>query len=236
MSKKESVLVTLYDNLVLRSKVDEALDYGTSYKEIQVLCKSYGLDISIPSISRYSTLRKDAIKNNKDLGKMLDDSQHKALTRIKNKEVSDVSQQAKQNPMPDEDFRKLEKAPVVGDEQPVISTLQLLDLGIQKGYSTLLKVRDVSPKDAVMMAKLKEQITGASNKGFTNEGLQQIRLQLAMMEEANTRIIQKYVPKDKWNDVLNEMEQSRKDINNKIASTNQGRILRQIEKESDLDI
>ena len=87
MAKQQSKLLTIYDNVVLRSKIAEALDNDTDYAEIVDMCKSYGIDVSTSSISRYAQKRKEAVLNGQDLREVLDTDTQTALTKIKKKRV-----------------------------------------------------------------------------------------------------------------------------------------------------
>lgn len=84
--KEPSILLSLYDNALLRTKVDSALDMKQGYAEIIKICEKYGLKISIATISRYASARKESIRTGVKLRRLLDGSTKAAVDRLKSKE------------------------------------------------------------------------------------------------------------------------------------------------------
>lgn len=84
--KEPSILLSLYDNALLRTKVDSALDMKQGYAEIVKICKKYNLNISIATISRYASARKESIRTGVKLRRLLDGSTKATVDRLKSKE------------------------------------------------------------------------------------------------------------------------------------------------------
>lgn len=84
--KEPSILLSLYDNALLRTKVDSALDMKQGYAEIVKICEKYNLNISIATISRYASARKESIRTGVKLRRLLDGSTKAAVDRLKSKE------------------------------------------------------------------------------------------------------------------------------------------------------
>lgn len=84
--KEPSILLSLYDNALLRTKVDSALDMKQGYAEIVKICDKYNLNISIATISRYASARKESIRTGVKLRRLLDGSTKAAVDRLKSKE------------------------------------------------------------------------------------------------------------------------------------------------------
>lgn len=84
--KEPSILLSLYDNALLRTKVDSALDMKQGYAEIVKICEKYSLNISIATISRYASARKESIRTGVKLRRLLDGSTKAAVDRLKSKE------------------------------------------------------------------------------------------------------------------------------------------------------
>lgn len=72
MAKKDlnnsSVLLNLYHNKLLVSKVDEALDEGKTYDYIIEFCKEkFDFDINKSALTRYKEKRRESIETGVDL-------------------------------------------------------------------------------------------------------------------------------------------------------------------------
>lgn len=212
MAKQQSKLLTIYDNVVLRNKIAEALDNDTDYAEIVDMCKSYGIDVSTSSISRYAQKRKEAILDGQDLREVLDTDTQTALTKIKKKRVDtkDESETAEPELV----------------ETKAYSTEVMLDKIMSMGYNKFMTEDvDISVKDWLAAIKLYTQINGNNNHGLTTEGLQQLKLHQQAVNTAFVHVILKYIPKEKQEEALNYFSKTEKEQYKKLDTSGQGRAL-----------
>lgn len=212
MAKQQSKLLTIYDNVVLRNKIAEALDNDTDYAEIVDMCKSYGIDVSTSSISRYAQKRKEAVLNGQDLREVLDTDTQTALTKIKKKRVDtkDESETAEPELV----------------ETKAYSTEVMLDKIMSMGYNKFMTEDvDISVKDWLAAIKLYTQINGNNNHGLTTEGLQQLKLHQQAVNTAFVHVILKYIPKEKQEEALNYFSKTEKEQYKKLDTSGQGRAL-----------
>lgn len=212
MAKQQSKLLTIYDNVVLRNKIAEALDNDTDYAEIVDMCKSYGIDVSTSSISRYAQKRKEAVLNGQDLREVLDTDTQTALTKIKKKRVNtkDESETAEPELV----------------ETKAYSTEVMLDKIMSMGYNKFMTEDvDISVKDWLAAIKLYTQINGNNNHGLTTEGLQQLKLHQQAVNTAFVHVILKYIPKEKQEEALNYFSKTEKEQYKKLDTSGQGRAL-----------
>ena len=82
-----SVLVQLYNNKKLVTKVDNMLDEELSYDYIIDFCKENGLSISKASLTNYKKKREEAIRTGKPLIQLLDKRAKDNVTYITDKKV-----------------------------------------------------------------------------------------------------------------------------------------------------
>ena len=212
MAKQQSKLLTIYDNVVLRNKVAEALDNDTDYAEIVDMCKSYGIDVSTSSISRYAQKRKEAVLNGQDLREVLDTDTQTALTKIKKKRVDTKDESETAEP-------ELVKT-------KAYSTEVMLDKIMSMGYNKFMTEDvDISVKDWLAAIKLYTQINGNNNHGLTTEGLQQLKLHQQAVNTAFVHVILKYIPKEKQEEALNYFSKTEKEQYKKLDTSGQGRAL-----------
>lgn len=212
MAKQQSKLLTIYDNLVLREKVDTALDNDVDYQSIVDMCKEYNIDVSTSSITRYAQKREEAIKEGQDLRELLDADTTRMIASIKKKQVDKPT--AKEEPVPE-----LVK-------QDEISAELMLNNLIKKGYGTLVNDNvNMSVKDFTALVKLYTQINGNNNHGLTTEGLQQLRLFQHALNAAMINIVVKYIPVEKQKDAIKEIKEEEEEQYKKLNNSMQGQAL-----------
>lgn len=183
---KEPVLYKLYNNKLLRTKVDEALDKGKPYAFIVDLCKEYDLDISKSAISRYKQKREEA-----------DDEDE--LAELVDQRIS-----------PKEDISSKE---VNGVAKPIATDMQLMDLIVQKAYEGLANAQGYpSMRDALKAIETKAKITGNSYRGLTLEGYQELKVRQEAKTQAMAQIIAKYIPEEEQDKALKEMAKAEEDF------------------------
>lgn len=209
MTKKQSKLLTIYDNIVLREKVAAALDKEIDYQSIADMCKKYGIEVSPASISRYAQKRKEAIKNDQDLRELLDTDTERTIISIKKKQVD------KPEPIEPE---------FVQNKQ--VSYETMLDEIIQKAFRQYMQEDEPIPiKEFTKMIKLITQINGNNNHGLTEEGLQQLRIFRHAQNNAVIQIILKYIPEEKREQVLKEIKEAEETEYRKLDASEQGKSL-----------
>lgn len=213
MTKKQSKLLTIYDNIVLREKVAAALDKEIDYQSIADMCKKYGIEVSPASISRYAQKRKEAIKNDQDLRELLDTDTERTIISIKKKQVD------KPEPKPE---------PVEPEfvQNKQVSYETMLDEIIQKAFRQYMQEDEPIPiKEFTKMIKLITQINGNNNHGLTEEGLQQLRIFRHAQNNAVIQIILKYIPEEKREQVLKEIKEAEETEYRKLDASEQGKSL-----------
>ena len=210
MAKKQSKLLTIYDNIVLRDKVGTALDNEVDYQSIADMCKKYGIEVSVASISRYAKKRQEAIKNDQDLRELLDADTERTIINIKKKQVDKP-----QEP---------EKPEFVKNDEVSVETM--LNNMIQSSYRYYMQADEPVPvKEFTKMIKLYTQINGNNNHGLTQEGLQQLRIFRHAQNNAMVHVILKYVPEDKRKEVLQEIKDVEEKEYKKLDVSEQGKAL-----------
>lgn len=210
MVKKQSKLLTIYDNIVLRDRVDKALDDNVDYQNIVDICKEYNIDVSTASITRYAQQRAEAIKTGQDLRELLDTDTNRTIANIKKKQV-------------DKPADKAEPEFVKKDE---VSVEVMLNQLIDMGYGNLINGNvNMSVKDFTALVKLYTQINGNNNHGLTTEGLQQLRLFQHAVNNAMINVITKYIPVEKQKDAIKEIKEEEEKQYATLNTSMQGQAL-----------
>lgn len=206
MAKKElgnsSILLNLYNNKLLVSKVDEALDEEKPYDYIIAFCKEkFDFDISKSALSRYKEKRREALETGVDLESLLDKRRKNGkIIDIKTKEVQPVAG----NPANyDKSFSSVET---------LYNDVELLDQVIQKGFSGLQMVDAVEAPLAMKAIEIKAKVTGNQLQGLSLVGLRELRLRQSAKEQAMTEIILKFIPEEQHEQVFEEIERAEKEF------------------------
>ena len=190
------VLLQLYNNKVLCSKVDEALDEGVTYENIIELCAMYDFEISTASITRYKNKRKEAIETGVPLEALLD--QRKKAGNIVDLNAKKSNALDHHNDMYDNTFDSIDK---------VYNDIQVLDEVIQKGFNGLKFTETLDIQVAIRAIETKAKITNNSMKGLTLVGLRELKLRVNARTSAMTEVLLRYVPEELHEEVLLAIEE-----------------------------
>ena len=203
--KSGSVLVQLYENKLLVSKVDEALDTGIPYDDIVELCKDYDFDISKASITRYKQKREEAAETGEPLIELLD-------LRVKNGNIIDIKDK-RQNLGPINELTADERVDAAFEPvNKVYNDIQVLDEMIQKMYNGLSHVNMVDPALGLRAIETKAKLTGNQMQGLSLVGLRELKLRVQAKTTAMSEVLLQYVPEDQHEEVLEELERREQEL------------------------
>lgn len=218
MAKKQSKLLTIYDNVLLREKVNQALDDKVEYEEIIELCKKCGIDVSKSTITRYAQKRDEATKTGQDLRELLDTETERTLSSIKKKRVDNKPVDVVD--LDDED----DGMKLVRDD--TISQTLVLEKLMKMGFNQIIDgTIQMKASDVIALNKLYIQMNGNNNHGITTEGLQQLRIFNNAVTQAMASVIMEYVPEDKQEEVLTKLNEEINKRYKEADSSGQGRAL-----------
>jgi hypothetical protein len=187
-----SVLVQLYNNRKVCTKVDNMLDEGQTYDYIIEFCKENGITISKASLTNYKKKREEAIETGTPLLQLLDKRAKDNVTYIKSKEVDTLSGNTKGS-----DSSNNGQGATVHDISKVgqvYNDIELLDEIIAKGAKGLRAFDVVDTPLAMKAIELKAKITGNQLNGLSVAGLRELKMRMLGKESAMTEVIMKYVP------------------------------------------
>lgn len=202
MAKKDlnnsSVLLNLYHNKLLVSKVDEALDEGKPYDFIIAFCKEkFDFEISKPALSRYKEKRREAIEQGVDLESLLDKRRKSGkVIDLKGKEVETLPNT---NTSYDQTFNAVEQ---------IYNDVEVLDTIIQKGFASLKEVDYVEAPLAMKAIEVKAKVTGNQMQGLSLVGLRELRLRQSAKEQAMTEVILRFIPEEQHEEVYQAIEEA----------------------------
>ncbi|AXH71200.1 hypothetical protein BSP36_154 [Bacillus phage BSP36] len=228
-----SVLVQLYNNRKLATKVDNMLDEGQTYDYIIDFCKENGLSISKASLTNYKKKREEAIRTGKPLLQLLDKRAKDNVTYISDKEVQAFKE------------RKAEKE-TSGEPKGTVTNLskvdsiyhdiELLDEIIQKGAKGLRQFDVVDTPLAMKAIELKAKITNNQLSGLSIAGLRELKLRQQARESALTEVIMKYVPEEQHDSLFADMEEAQQRFYENLDLSDEDRRISQALKQSGIDL
>ena len=228
-----SVLVQLYNNRKLATKVDNMLDEGQTYDYIIDFCKENGLSISKASLTNYKKKREEAIRTGKPLLQLLDKRAKDNVTYISDKEVQAFKE------------RKAEKE-TSGESKGTVTNLskvdsiyhdiEMLDEIIQKGYKGLRQFDVVDTPLAMKAIELKAKITNNQLSGLSIAGLRELKLRQQARESALTEVIMKYVPEEQHDALFADMDEAQQRFYENLDLSDEDRRISQALKQSGIDL
>jgi hypothetical protein len=225
-----SVLVQLYHNRKLVTKVDNMLDEGKPYDYIMEFCKENGLDISKASITNYKKKREEAISTGKDLLPLLDKRAKSNVTHISDKKRTPIDMTAEHNKV---------KGDGDGGEPPertLYSDLEFLEEVIAKGRKGLQYFEVVDTPLAMKAVEMKAKITNNELRGLSLAGLREIRLRQAAREAALQEVMEEYIPEDKVEEALDRMVEAEEEFFRNLDLTEEDRRITQALRDAGIDL
>lgn len=214
MSKKGKTKLEELLEWKKRPFLDKMLDDGVSPNQCAQWCREQGFEISTPHMYTYAKRRKEAIVKDVQMDAVMDKRQAN-LPPQERKKLEKKGGRKKAEPFGNMTQEERKQANMTVDK--VKSDLELLDAIIQKGMETLHMMEAVAPQVAIKAIEIKNKITGGAHNGITTYGLEEIRLREAARENAILAILLKYIPEDKHDEVLAEMEKATREYYESIG-------------------
>lgn len=227
--KAGSVLIQLYENRLLSSKVDEALDTQVSYDDIVELCAEYDFEISKASISRYKQKREEAVREGVPLEELLDQ-------RKKNGNIVDIKSK-RQNLGPIAELsadERLDNAFEPVDK--VYNDIQVLDAMIQKSYNAIQHTNVIDPALGLKAIDTKAKLTGNQMQGLSLVGLRELKLRVQAKTTAMTEVLLQYVPEEQHEEVLDAITEAENQYYQNLDLSEEGRKISEALKASGIDL
>lgn len=199
-----SVLVQLYNNRKLATKVDNMLDEGQTYDYIIDFCKENGLSISKASLTNYKKKREESIQTGKPLLQLLDKRAKDNVTYITEKKVEAFKEKQSEDghsPATIHEFDKMDS---------IFHDIELLDDIIRKGAKGLKQFDVVDTPLAMKAIELKAKITNNQLNGLSIAGLRELKLRQQARASALMEVIMKYVPEEQHDSLFEDMDAAEK--------------------------
>ena len=231
--KSSSVLVQLYQNRKVSTKVDNMLDEGKTYDYIIEFCKEHGLSISKASLTNYKKKREESLETGVPLLQLLDKRAKDNVTYIKDREVESLTKepkkdnQASSSPAQVHDISKVDK---------VYSDIEFLDEIIQKSRKGVKQFDVLDTPLGMKAVELKAKITGNQLNGLTIAGLRELKLRQQAKESALIEVVMKYVPEEQQDQLFADLEQAEADFFENLDLTAEEQRISQAIRASGIDL
>jgi len=228
-----SVLVQLYNNRKLATKVDNMLDEGQTYDYIIEFCKENGLSISKASLTNYKKKREEAIETGKPLLQLLDKRAKDNVTYITHKEVDAFK---KKKSADTEDNEHLAQVHSLDKVDKVFSDYEFLDKVIAKGAKGLDMFDVVDTPLAMKAIELKAKLSGNQLNGLSIAGLKELKLRQQARESALMEVIMKFVPEEKHDELFEFMDEAEQSFYENLDLTEEDKRITQAINQSGLGL
>ncbi len=224
-SKLQSVSIkSLLANKVLASKVINMINNRESYSYIIKFMESQGFTTTKATLTHLKKKMVEAQETGMDVTALADKREYNTGRGTKNFKPHKVigftgktpASQAKQD---------LKKAKAKSGPITYYSDEQVLEEIIAKGKETIANSEFVDPKTLMTALNLHSRYYGSKNRGLSAQALKQYQLINQAIVAAEREIFVRYIPKDKQQEALKELDKSEKKILNNIGATKEGREL-----------
>lgn len=231
MSKNEDEGLTrlsikeLTSDKLLYPKVQTLFEQQKSYNFILRFLASKGYKMSKGSLTNLKNKMEESIKENKPINEIADKRTKDSIDDVdSNKIIGFTGKQPPEKVAAQEEVAEVKPIKIYSDEQ-------VLDAIISKGAKTLEESDYVDPNILMNALKLHAQYYGSKNRGLTAEGLKQYQLIMQSELAAVKEVLYRYVPKEKQEEALSEMDKRTNDLLKQIGVTKEGKeLLKQLNK------
>lgn len=171
-------------------EVNEMILSGTSPQKVVTWCSNHGFDISRQKMYEYKQLLQTSIAQSVTINTLIG-----------------VEKPVNHTP------RIMKALGASKCKELVTNEMDVLDAIIQVGFNTLKISEDgVTPSDAMRAIELKNKLTNGEHGGLTEYGLMQLRAVEQAKIEALTKVVMKYLPEDKYNEIQEAMSAAEQDF------------------------
>lgn len=228
---KQSKLLQLYNNKLLRSKVDAMLDENKPFSYILNYLKTKKFYLSAGSLSNYRKKRIEALQKNIPLKDLIDRRKKGSIIYLDTHNKDDNED----DPVEEEPFSPT--SALSSHPNPAyVSDIEFLDEIIGKAKKTLQGVEVLDVPLALKAIDLKDKLTGGNLHGMTIEGLRAYKLKEDALSDAMVSVIMSYIPEDKHEEVYSALEKAQQDFYDNLDLTDGGKKLKKAVNDLGLDL
>lgn len=184
-------------------QVNEMLMNGISPHRVSAWCKENGFSISHPKLYEYKEYLQTAITKQITVERLLGIGV------------------PKRNPI------QLQALGITNAKNTVKNEMDVLDAIVQRGFDALTQSPTIKIQDALRAIELKNKLTNGAHGGLTGYGLDQLREVEQAKFDAMVRVVLKYVPEDKHE----ELEQAIAEAEREYYETKAPELLEEYEKQ-----
>jgi len=224
-----SVLVQLYNNKKLVTKVDNMLDEGQTYDYIIDFLNENNFSISKASLTNYRKKRDEAIETGKPLLQLLDKRAKDNVTYITQKEVNDFKKKRVEQTENGKDVTVSSSSTItdLNKVDKVYSDLEFLDEVIRKGFKGLKAFDVVDTPLAMKAIELRAKITNNQLSGLSIAGLRELKFRQEAKMSAMMEVIMKYVPAEQHDQLFEDMDKAEKEFYENLDLTEEDKRISQ---------
>lgn len=232
-----SVLVQLYNNKKLVTKVDNMLDEGLTYDYIIEFCNSQNFNISKASLTNYKKKREEAIRTGTPLISLLDKRAKDNILYIANKETDTIGSQGQKGDEEESSGSDKQAAlESINRKDKAFSHLEFLDELVQKSMKGLKAVDIVDMPLGMKAIELYAKITNNQYSGLSVAGLRELKLRQQARESAMVEVIMSYVPKEKHDELFKDLDEAEQRFYDNLDLTEEGRRATEVFNKTGVDI
>lgn len=214
----------LIEDKVLFSKVLNLMEQQKSYDYILQFLQTQGYKMAKGSLTNLKHKLEEAHNLGKPIEALADKREKNSIDDVPDNKIIGFTG----------------KAPATQDGEvtpiTVYSEDQVLEAIIGKGMKSIEQMDFVDPKTLLTALSLHARYYGSKTHGLTSEALKQYQLINQAILSAYREVFVRYVPKDKQEEAINELDKQSKKILQNIGATPQGKeLLKQLHK-ADLNL
>ena len=222
---KSLSLKELYNNKAIFSKVIGLMEQQMSYDYIIRYLNSKGYRMAKGNLKKRI---KESQEQNIPLEQLMDKREKNSIDDVDSNKI--IGFTGKTNEPKSQSQQPVISNSATGPVSKLYSEDQALEMIINKGMKTIEESEFIDPKTLMSALSLHAKYFGSRTRGLTAEALMQYQLIKESEMTALKEIFVRYIPKDKQEEALNEIDKRVNQIVNQIGATKDGKeLIRQLQ-------
>lgn len=225
---KSLSLKELYNNKAIFSKVIGLMEQQMSYDYIIRYLNSKGYKMAKGNLTKLKKRIKESQEQNIPLEQLMDKREKNSIDDVDSNKI--IGFTGKTNEPKSQNQQPVVSNSATGPVSKLYSEDQALEMIINKGMKTIEESEFIDPKTLMSALSLHAKYFGSRTRGLTAEALMQYQLIKESEMTALKEIFVRYIPKDKQEEALNEIDKRVNQIVNQIGATKDGKeLIRQLQ-------
>lgn len=235
MEMKSYSVKDLIEDKVMRGKVINMMQTKQSYDFIISYLASNGIKMAKGSLTNFKNKIKESESTGIALEHLGDKREKNSIKQVDTKKIVGFAPKIYETNKPKEGTAQFDYANTLVTKRGYVSNADALEQIISKGLSAIDNMDIVEPTLMLKSIELYQKYFASDKRGLSQEALKQYQIIMQARMTAITQVIMQYVPDNKQEEAINEMEKSEQEVLKQLGANKETQALMQELKKAGLE-